>query len=72
MTAWLAIAGGGALSAMMRFGLGRWLQGAAGLGFPVGTLEVNVLGSLFMGFLYAWLLECGHVVTWPARANLED
>lgn len=57
---------------MMRFGLGRWLQGAAGLGFPVGTLEVNVLGSLFMGFLYAWLLECGHVVTWPARANLED
>ncbi|MEA3243234.1 MAG: CrcB family protein, partial [Pseudomonadota bacterium] len=25
--------------------------------FPYGTLVVNVLGSLVMGFLYIWLLE---------------
>ena len=28
-----------------------------GRGFPYGTLAVNVLGSLVMGFLYIWLLE---------------
>jgi CrcB protein len=28
-----------------------------GTAFPYGTLLVNVLGSLLMGFLYVWLLE---------------
>lgn len=57
MSIWLAIAGGGALGAMLRFGLGRWVQGSAALAFPVGTLAVNVLGSLAMGLLYVWALE---------------
>lgn len=27
------------------------------MAFPYGTLVVNVIGSLLMGFLYVWLLE---------------
>ncbi|MEO0393341.1 MAG: CrcB family protein [Pseudomonadota bacterium] len=41
-----AVAAGGALGALGRYGLGlamgRWL----GHGFPWGTLTVNILGSL--------------------------
>lgn len=57
MSTWLAIAGGGALGAVLRYGLGRWVQGAAGMSFPAGTLAVNVLGCLAMGLLYVWALE---------------
>ena len=28
-----------------------------GAAFPYGTLVVNVIGSLLMGFLYIWLIE---------------
>lgn len=57
MTIWIAIAAGGALGALMRYGLGRWVQTATGMAFPAGTLAVNLIGSLLMGLLYAWLLE---------------
>ncbi len=53
----MAIAAGGATGALLRFwvsaGVYQWL----GRGFPWGTLAVNVLGSLVMGFLYVLLLE---------------
>lgn len=53
----LSIAAGGALGALLRF----WMSGAVyawlGRGFPYGTLAVNVLGSLLMGFLYILMLE---------------
>jgi len=45
----LYIALGGAAGAVARYGLGGWIQGRAGFGFPVGTLMVNVLGSLLAG-----------------------
>ena len=53
----LAIAGGGALGALLRYGMSMGVYALAGRGFPYGTLAVNVLGSLVMGFLYIWLLE---------------
>ena len=53
----LAIAGGGALGALMRYWMSTGIHALAGRGFPYGTLAVNVLGSLVMGFLYIWLLE---------------
>ncbi len=53
----LAIAGGGALGALLRYWASTAVYAMAGRGFPYGTLAVNVLGSLLMGFLYIWLLE---------------
>lgn len=57
MTQTLAIAAGGAIGALLRF----WVSGAvyaiAGRSFPWGTLAVNVVGSLAMGFLYVLMVE---------------
>jgi len=53
----LAIAGGGAVGAVLRYWVSTGVYTLTGRGFPYGTLVVNVLGSLLMGFLYIWLLE---------------
>jgi len=53
----LAIAGGGAVGAVLRYWMSYSVYTLTGRGFPYGTLVVNVLGSLVMGFLYIWLLE---------------
>jgi len=53
----LAIAGGGAIGALLRYWVSSGVYLLAGRGFPYGTLAVNILGSLLMGFLYIWLLE---------------
>ena len=53
----LAIAGGGAIGAVLRYWVSTGVYTLTGRGFPYGTLVVNVLGSLLMGFLYIWLLE---------------
>ncbi len=53
----LAIAAGGATGALLRFWVSTGVYAVLGKGFPYGTLAVNVLGSLLMGFLYVLLLE---------------
>ena len=53
----LAIAGGGAIGALLRYWVSSATYGLTGNAFPYGTLLVNVAGSLLMGFLYIWLLE---------------
>jgi len=53
----LAIAGGGAIGALLRFWVSGWVYAVAGRTFPYGTLAVNVVGSLAIGFMYVWLLE---------------
>ncbi|WP_275098725.1 fluoride efflux transporter CrcB [Sedimenticola hydrogenitrophicus] len=53
----LTIAAGGAIGALMRFWVSIGIHGLFGRGFPYGTLTVNVLGSLVMGFLYILFLE---------------
>jgi fluoride exporter len=53
----LAIASGGALGALIRYWVSGGVYTLLGRGFPYGTLVVNVLGSLTMGFLYVLLLE---------------
>lgn len=45
----LAIAG--ALGALGRYGLAGLAQRVTNTGFPVGTLAVNILGSLLIGFI---------------------
>lgn len=54
---WLAIALGGALGSIARFAMvgyvTPWLNGK----FPLGTLVVNLLGSLLIGVAYVLLVE---------------
>ena len=52
-----AIAAGGALGALLRFWMSNGIYGLLGRNFPYGTLAVNVLGSLLMGFLYVMLVD---------------
>lgn len=52
-----AIALGGALGSVLRYLLASAVQGVAGRQFPLGTLSVNVLGSLVIGLLFVWLFE---------------
>jgi CrcB protein len=42
---------------VLRYWISSGVYALIGRGFPYGTLVVNVLGSLVMGFLYIWLLE---------------
>jgi len=53
----LAIAAGGALGAVLRFWMSSGVYAVLGRGFPYGTLAVNVLGSLLMGFLFVLLID---------------
>lgn len=63
------IALGGAVGAVLRFGVSSGVAGLLGRGFPYGTLIVNVVGSLLIGALYVVLTErlAGGA---PARAFL--
>ncbi len=52
---WLVVLVGGGLGALARYGLGGWIQDAAGASFPWGTLVINVSGSLLLALIYALL-----------------
>ncbi len=53
----LSVALGGAIGASLRYGVGAWALRVFGPGFPVGTMVVNVLGSLIMGVAAVALLH---------------
>lgn len=53
----IAIAAGGAFGAVARYGVSTGVYAMLGRSFPFGTLAVNVIGSLFMGFLYVMMIE---------------
>ncbi|KPK48362.1 MAG: camphor resistance protein CrcB [Thiotrichales bacterium SG8_50] len=53
----LAIAGGGAIGALLRYWVSTGVYALAGRNFPYGTLAVNVLGSMIMGLLFVLLVE---------------
>ncbi|AVV33495.1 MAG: fluoride efflux transporter CrcB [Cobetia sp.] len=57
MGTWLAVAAGGAIGALGRYLVSGWIVGAAGRGFPWGTLGVNLIGSCLMGFLFIWVTQ---------------
>jgi fluoride exporter len=57
VTQMLSIAAGGALGAILRYWVSNGVHRVLGREFPYGTLVVNVLGSLIMGFLVIWLME---------------
>lgn len=45
----LAVFLGGGLGALLRWGVGKWTLHWFGTGFPIGTLAVNIAGSLAIG-----------------------
>jgi len=53
----IAIAGGGAIGALLRFYASTGIYAIMGRGFPYGTLFVNIAGSFVMGLLYILFLE---------------
>lgn len=53
----IAIGLGGAAGSVLRYWMSTWVHALAGRGFPYGTLAVNVLGCLVMGFLFVLLVE---------------
>jgi len=63
----LSVALGGAIGASLRYGVGAWTLRLFGPGFPVGTMVVNVLGSLVMGVVAVAMLH-RFPGTWGAYA----
>ena len=53
----LFIAAGGATGALFRYWVANGVYALLGRGFPYGTLTVNIIGSIVMGFSYAFLVE---------------
>jgi CrcB protein len=51
------VALGGLLGAVGRFLFSRWASRTLGAGFPSGTLLINFLGSLLIGFFLVWTTE---------------
>ena len=51
------VAAGGAIGSAVRYLLGAAIQSRAGAGFPLGTLLINITGSLLLGFLLRYALE---------------
>ncbi|MCH9669971.1 MAG: fluoride efflux transporter CrcB [Gammaproteobacteria bacterium] len=65
----VAVAVGGAGGALLRYWMASWLYGWLGRGFPIGTLAVNVLGSLAMGYL--WIVMAARLEpNSPLRAGI--
>lgn len=57
---YLLVALGGALGSVARFWLGGAVGRLAGIGFPWGTILINVLGSFLIGVFAAWTAGRGH------------
>jgi CrcB protein len=53
----LLVAAGGAAGSILRYLTDRRVQRWRDSPFPWGTLTVNVVGSLILGFLSGWLLH---------------
>jgi CrcB protein len=62
----VAIAAGGAIGALLRFWVSNGIYAILGRDFPYGTLVVNVMGCLVMGFLSIFFLERFISVEWRA------
>lgn len=51
----MLVALGGGLGACLRYLVGQWTIANLGVGLPVGTWAVNILGGFAMGVLVGWL-----------------
>ena len=55
----MLVALGGGLGASLRYLVGQWVVANIGVGLPVGTWMVNILGGFAMGLLAGWLARSG-------------
>lgn len=55
MSHFLIVAAGGAVGACLRHMTGQAAMRLLGMGFPWGTLAVNLVGSFAMGVIVEWL-----------------
>lgn len=53
----IAVLIGGAIGSLVRLLVGAAIQQKVGLAFPVGTLVINVTGSLLIGFIMRFALD---------------
>lgn len=60
MTAWLAVALGGALGALLRWRVSLALNPLGSTALPLGTLAVNCVGGLLVGALVWRLAQSPH------------
>jgi CrcB protein len=51
------IAVGSAVGGVCRYLFGLFVQNRVATAFPLGTLLINIIGSLILGFLIRWTLE---------------
>lgn len=63
MNHFLAIAAGGAIGSVLRYWVSINTHSLLGRDFPYGTLTVNVIGSLLMGFLFVLFVERWEIET---------
>ncbi|GIW24570.1 fluoride efflux transporter CrcB [Meiothermus sp.] len=57
MERYLLVMLGGAIGAMLRYGLGAWVQGLSGPGFPWSTFLINISGSFLIGVVLRQSLD---------------
>ena len=72
MITYLWIALGGALGSVARYGCSSLIAGWFGETFPWGTLIINVVGSLVIGFFATLTGPDGRVLVGPGRAAVRD
>ncbi len=65
---YFAVALGGALGALSRFGVGQWLGDSGYVYLHPATFLVNVTGSLFIGLLYVGAER--YTLSEPARLGM--
>ncbi len=58
MLLWIGL--GGAIGSIVRYLISQTLNGSTGL-FPIGTMAVNVIGSIILGALFAMQETSGEV-----------
>jgi CrcB protein len=70
MTRFLWICLGGAVGTGARYLLSGWLARTAGIGFPWGTLAVNVIGSFLLGVLVQVILDPDSTLRWALTTGV--
>jgi CrcB protein len=57
MKIWLIIFIGGGLGSLLRFLVGKWLNGPSVSDFPYGTFVVNITGAFLIGFFVFYFTD---------------